>query len=79
MLAAILVLFTIVILLTLMVGLLIGWTIKTYFEENPPSTWTPHPELFNADGTLIPQTEMLAIRVEGDSFYDEMCVDDDDD
>lgn len=72
MLAAILVLTVLVVFLTLLVGVLAGWVVKTYFEDNPPSTWTPHPEIFNADGTLIPQTELLAIRVDGDIDYDEM-------
>jgi hypothetical protein len=72
MLAAILVLTTIVVMLALVVGVLVGWVIKTYFEDHPPSTWTPHPELFNANGTLIPQTELLAIRVDGEIDYDEL-------
>jgi hypothetical protein len=72
MLAAILVLTILTVMLTLMVGVLAGWVVKTYLEDHPPSTWTPHPELFNADGTLIPQTELLAVRVDGDIDYDEL-------
>ena len=79
MLAAILVLTILVVMLTLMVGVLAGWVVKTYLEDHPPSTWTPHPELFNADGTLIPQTELLAIRVDGDVDYDELIEDSEED
>jgi hypothetical protein len=79
MLAAILVLTVFVMILTLLVGLLGGWVVKTYFEDHPPSSWTPHPELFNADGTLIPQTELLAVRVDGDMDYDEMIEDGEED
>lgn len=79
MLIALLVLTVIVVILTLMVGVLAGWVVKTYFEDHPPSTWTPHPELFNADGTLIPQTELLAVRVDGEVDYDEMISEGEDD
>lgn len=79
MLAAILVLTVLVVFLTLLTGVLAGWVVKTYFEEHPPSTWTPHPELFNADGTLIPQTELLAVRVDGDIDYDELIEEGEDD
>lgn len=79
MLAIILVLTVFVVLLTLFVGVLAGWVVKTYFEDHPPSTWTPHPEIFNADGTLIPPTELLAIRVDGDVDYDEIIAEGEDD
>ena len=79
MLAAILVLTILVVMLTLMVGVLAGWVVKTYLEDHPPSTWTLHAELFNADGTLIPQTELLAVRVDGDIDYDDLIEDSEED
>lgn len=77
MLAAILLLTVLVVLLTLSVGLTFGWLIRSYLEDHPPSTWTPHPELFNADGTLIPSGELLAVRVDGEVNYNDLMAEED--
>lgn len=53
--------------LFLLVGTLLGWTVKQYLDQ----TRVPfiHPEMFDGDGNIIPD-EILSVRFEND-FYDD--------
>ena len=54
--------------LFLLVGTLLGWTVKQYLDQ----TRVPfiHPEMFDGDGTIIPD-EILSVRFENDFYEDE--------
>ena len=47
----------------LLVGVLLGWTVKQYLDQ----TRVPfiHPEMFDGDGNIIPD-EILSVRFEND-------------
>jgi len=47
----------------LLVGVLLGWTVKQYLDQ----TRVPfmHPEMFDGDGNVIPD-EILSVRFEND-------------
>jgi hypothetical protein len=49
--------------LFLLVGTLLGWTVKQYLDQ----TRIPfiHPEMFDVDGNIIPD-EILSVRFEND-------------
>jgi hypothetical protein len=54
--------------LFLLVGTLLGWTVKQYLDQ----TRVPfiHPEMFDGDGNIIPD-EILSVRFENDFYEDE--------
>jgi hypothetical protein len=71
MLAAIFILSILVLVSFLSIGVIVGYLVRQYFEENKP-VYTTHPELWDPlTGKLIVDSEILAIKVEGDvdSFY----------
>jgi hypothetical protein len=55
-------------LLFFIVGGIIGWMLKQYQLEKLYMTLNMHPEMFDANGNILPD-EILAIRFEND--YDE--------
>jgi hypothetical protein len=49
------------------IGVITGYLVRQYFEENKP-VYTSHPELWDSEtGKLIVNSEILAIRVENES------------
>lgn len=58
-----------------LVGGVIGWLFKQYSYET--SYANVHPEMFDADGNIIPD-EILAVRFENDYDYDHENEDDED-
>jgi hypothetical protein len=78
MLAAIFILSILVLVSFLAIGVIVGYLVRQYFEENKP-VYTTHPELWDKDtGKLIVDSEILAIKVEGDvdPFYSDMDEED---
>jgi hypothetical protein len=54
---------TIVSALALLVGGMIGWMARQHsYETTPPVVYT-HPEMFDANGNVLPD-EILALRIE---------------
>ena len=75
MLAASLVFGSILTILFLIVGVLIGWTVREYmmnYREIP----RPHPEMFDQQGNLIPD-EVIAFNFE--NYYDDSNDEENDD
>ena len=75
MLAASLVFGSILTILFLIVGVLIGWTAREYmmnYREIP----RPHPEMFDQQGNLIPD-EVIAFNFE--NYYDDSNEEENDD
>ena len=58
-----LVLTTVVSLLALLVGGMIGWMARQHSYETTPQVVYTHPEMFDANGQLVPD-EILALRIE---------------
>ena len=54
---------TVVSLLALLVGGMIGWMARQHSYETTPQTVYTHPEMFDANGQLVPD-EILAVRFE---------------
>ena len=66
---------TVVSFLALLVGGMIGWMARQHsYETTPPVVYT-HPEMFDANGNLVPD-EILALRIE--NHYDINDEEDDD-
>ena len=65
---------TIVSLLALLVGGMIGWMARQHSYETTPQIVYTHPEMFDANGNLAPD-EILAVRFENNDRE----LDDDDD
>ena len=62
---------TIVSLLALLVGGMIGWMARQHSYETTPQVVYTHPEMFDANGQFVPD-EILAVRFEQhDSTEDE--------
>ena len=56
-------LMTVMSILALLVGGMIGWMARQHsYETTPPVVYT-HPEMFDANGQLVPD-EILALRIE---------------
>jgi hypothetical protein len=72
MIAAIIVLSFLVLVSFVCIGVLGGYLVRQYLEENPP-VYTSHPELWDPEtGKLIVDSQILAIRTEresGDNDY----------
>ena len=54
---------TVVSLLALLVGGMIGWMARQHSYETTPQIVYTHPEMFDANGQLVPD-EILALRIE---------------
>ena len=65
---------TVVSLLALLVGGMIGWIARQHSYETTPQVVYTHPEMFDANGQLVPD-EILALRIEN---HDRELDDDDD-
>ena len=65
---------TVVSLLALLVGGMIGWMARQHSYETTPQVVYTHPEMFDANGQLVPD-EILALRIENN--YDKDEEDDD--
>ena len=66
---------TVVSLLALLVGGMIGWMARQHSYETTPQVVYTHPEMSDANGQLVPD-EILALRIENNYDTDE---DEDDD
>ena len=56
-------LMTIMSILALLVGGMIGWMARQHSYETTPQVVYTHPEMFDATGQLVPD-EILALRIE---------------
>ena len=54
---------TVVSLLALLVGGMIGWMARQHSYETTPQEVYTHPEMFDENGQLVPD-EILALRIE---------------
>ena len=54
---------TVVSVLALLVGGMIGWMARQHSYETTPQIVYTHPEMFDANGQLVPD-EILALRIE---------------
>lgn len=70
MLAAELTIFSLVSLLFLLVGGVIGWITKQHVYSNQQLQVYTHPEMFDNNGNVIPD-EIIAVRFENYHDYDE--------
>jgi len=68
-------LMTLVSILAILVGGMIGWMARQHSYETTPQIVYTHPEMFDANGQLVPD-EILALRIENN--YDKEIDDDDD-
>ena len=66
---------TVVSLLALLVGGIIGWMARQHSYETTPQIVYTHPEMFDANGQLVPD-EIVAVRFE--NYYDNTDEEDDD-
>ena len=66
---------TVVSLLALLVGGMIGWMARQHSYETTPQVVYSHPEMFDANGNIVPD-EILALRIENNHDKE---IDDDDD
>ena len=56
-------LMTVMSMLALLVGGMIGWMARQHSYETTPQVIYTHPEMFDANGQLVPD-EILALRIE---------------
>ena len=63
-------LMTLVSILALLVGGMIGWMARQHSYETTPQIVYTHPEMFDANGQLVPD-EILALRIENHYDNDE--------
>jgi hypothetical protein len=68
-------LMTVMSILALLVGGMIGWMARQHSYETTPQVVYTHPEMFDANGQLVPD-EILALRIENN--HDTEIEDDDD-
>ncbi len=61
---------TIVSLLALIVGGMIGWLARQHSYETTPQIVYAHPEMFDENGQLVPD-EIVAVRFENNYDHDE--------
>ena len=57
---------TIMSLLALIVGGVIGWVARQHSYETTPQNMYGHPEMYDANGNIIPD-EIIAVRFENDN------------
>ena len=67
-------LMTLVSILAILVGGMIGWMARQHSYETTPQIVYSHPEMFDSNGNLVPD-EILALRIEN---HDRELDDDDD-
>ena len=67
-------LMTVMSILALLVGGMIGWMARQHSYETTPQIVYTHPEMFDANGQLVPD-EILALRIENNHDTE---IDDDD-
>ena len=67
---------TVVSLLALLVGGMIGWMARQHSYETTPQVVYTHPEMYDQNGNLIPD-EILALRIETHDTSEENDEDDD--
>ena len=63
-------LMTLVSILAIMVGGMIGWMARQHSYETTPQVVYTHPEMFDENGHLVPD-EILALRIENNYDNDE--------
>ena len=68
---------TVVSLLALLVGGMIGWMARQHSYETTPQVVYTHPEMFDENGQLVPD-EILALRIENNYDTNEESSDDED-
>ena len=68
---------TLVSILALLVGGMIGWMARQHSYETTPQVVYTHPEMFDANGQLVPD-EILALRIENNYDTNEDSDEDDD-
>jgi len=73
-LAVTLTLTTVVTILALLVGGMIGWMARQHSYDTTPQIVYSHPEMFDSNGNIVPD-EILALRIEN---HDRELDDDDD-
>ena len=56
-------LMTVVSILAILVGGMIGWMARQHSYETTPQVIYTHPEMFDTNGNLVPD-EILALRIE---------------
>ena len=61
---------TLVSILALLVGGMIGWMARQHSYETTPPVVYSHPEMFDANGNVLPD-EILALRIETHANTDE--------
>ena len=61
---------TVMSMLALLVGGMIGWMARQHSYETTPQVVYTHPEMFDANGQLVPD-EILALRIETHDNPDE--------
>ena len=69
-------LMTVMSILALLVGGMIGWMARQHSYETTPQTVYTHPEMFDTNGNVLPD-EILALRIE--TNHDNNEIDEDDD
>ena len=69
-------LMTVMSILALLVGGMIGWMARQHSYETTPQVVYTHPEMFDANGQLVPD-EILALRIETHDTSEENDEDDD--
>tara|TARA_Y100001970_G_scaffold14259_1_gene16098 strand:- start:1659 stop:1898 length:240 start_codon:yes stop_codon:yes gene_type:complete len=67
---------TIVSILALLVGGMIGWMARQHSYETTPQVVYSHPEMFDSNGNVLPD-EIVALRIENN--HDIIDTDEDDD
>ena len=68
---------SVVSLLALLVGGMIGWMARQHSYETTPQVVYTHPEMFDANGQLVPD-EILALRIENNHDINNDEEEDDD-
>ena len=63
-------LMTVMSILALLVGGMIGWMARQHSYETTPQMIYTHPEMFDANGNVLPD-EILALRIETHDNTDE--------
>ncbi len=68
MLAAVICLATLCCVLTVTMGVVVGYLVRQYIQDTTPQY--SHPECFDENGNLIPD-QVIAFRFEGEQYLDE--------
>lgn len=71
MLASELTIFSVLCVLFLLVGSVIGWLIRSFLYNIEMRQVYTHPEMFDRNGNLIPD-EILAVRFENEFNFDDL-------